>query len=369
MSKKRRSADRRARSVAKIRSNDNKTLVKIGAIVGVLLLVTVGFGAYVSRKVATTSASMMRSAPPPPTPQYSANAPAKEYLYAGSKLLAVSEPVQPAPNDLAVWRMSTGRWYVAGSDGVFTELTWGVSSDKPAPGDYDGDGKTDFCIYRPIENGVTGRWYVVKSSTNTQDQVYEFGEQNDIPVPADYDGDSVTDLAVYRPSTKTWWIKYMASGNIGEKQFGETTDKPIPSDFDGDGKADLALWRNGDATWQIWQSGSSTETSFQWGSSGDIPVPGDYDGDLKTDFAVWKSDSTWSIRQSSTGTTMPVSAWGEKGSDIAVQGDYDSDGKTDKAVWRPSTGTWYIIKSSNGNVRTAVWGEAGDIPVPAPYRR
>ena len=94
-----------------------------------------------------------------------------------------------------------------------------------------------------------------------------------------------------------------------------------------------------------------------------------HDGDLKTDYAVWKSDNSWSIRQSSTGTTMPVSAWGFKGSDIAVQGDYDSDGKTDKAVWRPSNGTWYIVKSNNGNIRTSVWGVAGDIPVPAPYRR
>lgn len=357
------------------RAKGNKALIQIGLIVGILLFVVIGFGAFIVRENRPTSlASGSRRtnlAAPLSTPQYNANAPAKEYIYAGSKLLAVSEPVQPAPNDLAVWRLSTGTWWVMG-DGGITEQTWGVSTDKPAPGDYDGDGKTDFCVFRPDDDGqpggVEGKWYIIESGTSTLSSI-EFGVSGDIPVPADFDGDTRSDLALYRPSTATWYIKPIASGIMTSRQYGNSTDKPLPSDFDGDGKADFALWRNSDATWYTWLSGSSAPTSLQWGATGDVPVPGDYDGDLKTDYAVWKPDNTWSIRLSSNGATSNQAAWGYQNSDWPVQGDYDGDGKTDRAVWRDSNGTWYIVKSSNNNIRVQTWGQSGDIPVPAPYRR
>jgi hypothetical protein len=77
----------------------------------------------------------------------------KEYVYAGSRLVAVEDANANAapPADLAVWRPSSGMWYVlggvAGSAQTFAQ--WGISSDIPVPGDFDGDGKTDFSIYRP----------------------------------------------------------------------------------------------------------------------------------------------------------------------------------------------------------------------------
>ncbi|MCC7307051.1 MAG: VCBS repeat-containing protein [Acidobacteria bacterium] len=347
--------------------HNGRALSKIVLIVGILLAVLVGFAAVAARRDTTAelTATGGRAAVPPPTPQYVANAPAKEYVYAGSKLLAVSEPVQPAPNDLGVWRLSTGTWYVLGDGGGTSQQSWGVSTDKPAPGDFDGDGKTDFCVFRPSD----GNWYSIASSSGAM-VTTGWGQNGDIPVPADFDGDSRTDFAVYRPTTQTWYVKHSGGAQAQiSLQYGNSTDQPVPSDFDGDGKADFALWRNGDATWNVWQSSTNSATSLQFGASGDKAVPGDYDGDLKTDHAVWKSNDTWSIRQSSTGTTISLGTWGYQSSDIAVQGDYDSDGKTDRAVWRPSNGTWYIIKSSNLNWRVQQWGQSGDIPVPAPYRR
>src|SRR5215213_8798332 len=93
------------------------------------------------------------------TPQLS-----KEYIYAGSRLLAVEDANANAapPADLAIWRPSDGNWWVMAGTGT-QQITqqWGMSGDEPVPGDYDGDGKTDFAVFRPSNNN----WYVVYSST------------------------------------------------------------------------------------------------------------------------------------------------------------------------------------------------------------
>ena len=79
-------------------------------------------------------------------------------------------------------------------------LTFGTNGDIPVPGDYNGDGKTDIAIFRPS----TGTWYV-----NGQPQV-NWGTSGDIPVPGDYNGDGKTDIAVFRPSTGTWYVQVVS---------------------------------------------------------------------------------------------------------------------------------------------------------------
>ena len=86
--------------------------------------------------------------PPTPTPQLS-----KEIIYAGSRMLAVvdANANETPPGDLAVWRPSSGTWYVFNlSTSNWTQYRWGNSTDTPVQGDFDGDGKTDFAIYRPV---------------------------------------------------------------------------------------------------------------------------------------------------------------------------------------------------------------------------
>jgi spore coat protein A, manganese oxidase len=303
---------------------------------------------------------------PSPTPQLS-----KEYIYAGSRLLAVEDANATAapPADLAIWRPSSGVWWVMGGQGSQqTGFAWGTTGDTPVPGDYDGDGKTDFSVFRPGNN----TWYIFNSSTNALTAI-TFGQAGDKVAQADYDGDGRTDAAVFRDTGAnlgTWYVQGSSSGFYAS-QFGLSSDAPAPADYDGDGKADIAVWRNSNKTFYSNNSSNNnlrTSSAFAQTTT-ETPVSADYDGDGRADHAI-RNSNNWLILKSSTNTfdTIP---W-QQSSDKAVPNDYDGDGKVDIAVWK-SNGNWYIRQSSHigqsNELRQATWGTTGDIPVPAFYRR
>jgi hypothetical protein len=292
-----------------------------------------------AERSALSSINPFMPAPPPdPTPQLS-----KEYIYAGSRLLAVEDTGASAapPGDLAVWRPSNGYWYVLGAPGsTETYFQWGQNGDQAAPGDYDGDGKTDFAVYR----GSTGTWWITKSTDNTYYSVSQ-GTTSDKPATGDYDGDGKTDTALYRPSNSTWYIIQSSTSGAYNVQWGAANDKAAPGDFDGDGKTDYVIWRGSEKNFYVLKSsdGNWTYSYMSTAASTDSPVPGDYDGDGKADYALL-SGNNWIIKSSASGSTAST-AWQNTG-DIAVQNDYDGDGRVDIACWRNSTGDWYIRQSS-----------------------
>ena len=77
---------------------------------------------------------------------------------------------------------------------------YGLSTDTPVTGDFDGDGKTDIGIF-----GSNGNWAIEPSSKPGTMISTGWGMAGDIPILKDYDGDGKTDISVWRPSDGNWY--------------------------------------------------------------------------------------------------------------------------------------------------------------------
>ena len=262
--------------------------------------------------------------------------------------------------DISIYRPVGGTWYILKTSPPDTPfgVQFGIDTDAITPADYDGDRKTDVAVYRG------GVWYILQSLTNTV-RIENFGLANDLPAPADFDGDGKADVAVYRPSAGTWYILRSQSSTMQTVPFGNATDAPMVADYDGDGRADVAVYRagGGQSSWFIIESSTGVSVERQFGSAGDRPTPGDFDGDGKDNLAVFRpSNGTWFISQG--GANFTTKQWGTNG-DTPAPADFDGDGKADFAVFR--AGIWYILQSSNDGMRAQAWGAVGDKVVPAAY--
>ncbi|MDQ6615800.1 MAG: VCBS repeat-containing protein [Actinomycetota bacterium] len=245
---------------------------------------------------------------------------------------------------------------VSGACGAANESVT-VTRAIATPDDFDGDGKSDIAVFRPS----SGTWFIRPSGGGTD--IVPYGASGDIPVAGDYNGDGKTDIAVFRPSSGTWFIHPSGGGMDIVVPWGASGDIPVPGDYNGDGRADLAVFRPSTGNWHIMLSGGGT-TATNFGTNGDIPVPGDYNGDGTTDLAVFRpSTGTWFVLLTSTSGTFTY--LGTAG-DIPAPGDFNGDGSIDVAVFRPSTGKWYIDPSGGGATTVTSWGAPGDIPVEKP---
>jgi hypothetical protein len=259
-------------------------------------------------------------------------------------------------SDVAVFRASSGGWYLSQSTAGFSGTLFGTAGDIATPADFDGDTKTDIAVFRPS----SGTWYLLRSQLGFT--AFNFGANGDVPVPGDFDGDDKADFAVFRPSTGAWYIQRSRDGFLGVV-FGTNGDVPVVEDYDGDGRADVAVYRPTTGAWYIQQSAVGL-AGIAFGASGDKPVPGDYDGDRKTDVAVFRpSDGGWYLQRSSLGFTGVL--FGTNG-DKPAPGDYDGDGKYDVGVFRPTTGIWYIDRSTAG-FYAINFGTNGDVPTAGAY--
>ncbi|HMS38760.1 MAG TPA: VCBS repeat-containing protein [Pyrinomonadaceae bacterium] len=146
---------------------------------------------------------------------------------------------------------------------------------------------------------------------------------------ADFDGDGKSDWSVFRPSTGIFYVLNSATGTLSATSWGTVCDRAVDGDFDGDGRADVGIWRPSTGTWWIKPSGGGPSIIQNWGlgSLGDIPVPGDYNGDGITDLGIYRpgassgATSGWHIKFGPTWTNWTNGSWGLAG-DIPVAATY-----------------------------------------------
>lgn len=101
-------------------------------------------------------------------------------------------------------------FYVMKSSGGYIFNSYGYGSDQIVNADYDGDGKTDFAVIRAQEMVSAAPpidWFIQRADGSYYGATFGVGgEFGDRPTLGDYDGDGKSDVAVWRPIDGTFYI-------------------------------------------------------------------------------------------------------------------------------------------------------------------
>ncbi len=200
------------------------------------------------------------------------------------------------PDEVGVWRPSTRRFHLDANGnsvldvGVEATAPFGVSTDTPVVGDWNGDGIDDVGVRR-------NHLFFLDSNANNVwdagvDEVFPFGIDTDTPVIGDWNGDGIDDVGVRRNNRFFLDANGNHAWDVGVDEvfpFGVSTDTPVIGDWNGDGIDDVGVRRNhlffldanGNRSWDV-----GVDEVFPFGVSTDTPVTGDWNGDGIDDVGV-----------------------------------------------------------------------------------
>ena len=166
-------------------------------------------------------------------------------------------------------------WFINNSsNNSFRAEQFGLATDTVAPGDYDGDGKFDLGVFRGSGADRTGpaTFFVLRSSDRGLTAV-QFGLGSDLVVPGDYDGDGRSDFAVVRQGSPfTFFILNSSNNSFRAVEFGRKPFLPTPGDYDGDGRTDIAVFDPTTGNFFVLRSTDNRVSVVQFGQNGDVPV-------------------------------------------------------------------------------------------------
>ena len=247
------------------------------------------------------------------------------------------EPIATGSYGIGVFR--GGEWFVdININGVWNGCTvdacyaFGLPSDQPIMGDWNGDGKKKIGVKRGSQwyldfNG-NGRWDGCGTTPDT-DRCYTFGFPSDIPVAGNWDGslNKADKIGVFRDGQ--WFLDFNGDGiwngcgstSVTDRcfAFGLPTDMPVVGDWNGDGISKIGVFRSGN--WYLDYPGTGTwvgcgapgitsqDSCIAFGLAGDIPVVGNWNGsaDGRPKIGVFRSGN-WYLDYPGTGTWVGCGA-------------------------------------------------------------
>ncbi len=170
-------------------------------------------------------------------------------------------------------------WYIKNPNGTENFLLFGLPGDTiPNQGDLDCDGKTDLLAVRN-ERGVMV-WYV--NLTGSPGVIFRdvFGVTGDKVATADMDGDGCAEEIVLR-SGFTWFAKKLGAPSFSTVQWGLPGDIPLlPQDVNHDGVAEYVIARpNGSTQTAFIRLSNGTANLHALGLDSSIPLLGNFIGD------------------------------------------------------------------------------------------
>jgi hypothetical protein len=242
-------------------------------------------------------------------------------------------------DDVAVWRpgapTEAGYFWIRSSDSTFAGVAFGQDGDNPSiVGDYDGDGTDDPAVFRCPSSGPGQCYFFYLGSDNNPgggitSVPWGFVESLSdflLPNPGDFDGDGKYDFCFQRENPDApgqAQFVLMRSSDLGAEYiyWGLFLDVVVPGDYDGDGRSDFCVARVTDGQWLFYilerDGGGTGSAGIRWGLENDNIAPGDYDGDGKQDLAVYRwnpqpqNSVFWVVRSSDS--QIQTLAWGLAG--------------------------------------------------------
>lgn len=247
-------------------------------------------------------------------------------------LETLSDGYQDSLSKVGVFR--AGSWFLDANGTMAWDLgdttsSFGISTDVPVAGDWDGTGGSSIGVYRG------GTWYLDLNGDGTWDEaldkIHTFGIPGDRPVVGDWNGSGMTKIGTFRSGQ---WFFDLNGNGVWEDGidtsavFGIQGDIPITGDWTGSGTTKIGVVRgtswyldmNGNGVWD-----SATDAKYSFGNTGDVPITGDWTGSGTTKIGVVRG-SAWFLDTNGNG------AWND-GIDAAIP-DFGIPGDL------PVTGTW-----------------------------
>ncbi len=169
---------------------------------------------------------------------------------------------------------------------------YGPSSVTPVAGDWNGDGRHQIGFFGTKDN--TGEFILDSNDNGTcdpEDRKCDYGLASDRPIVGDWNGDGRDEVGNFRAAGDAGQFILDSNGNgVWDPTdrvllYGYSTDMPIIGDWNGDGRDDVGNFRmagdsgqfildsNGNGVWD------PTDRVFSYGLPSDAPIIGDWDGD------------------------------------------------------------------------------------------